>query len=173
MQNSFENGGGSAHFHIVFISRQRINFIAQLFGLAATGSGLCTVQSAALELWSSSSLIAFLLTISKTLLTLPVFNENHNAWLPCLNKLEIRLKNYGLQLKFFLGYSTKVTRLSSLKQLSFSLKTIILCCKCHGNSPKKYESTAPPEILMNIWLGKPGQMGGGRWPNRRRRVRKL
>ncbi len=53
-----------------------------------------------------------------------------------------------------------------LKSFFFSLKSINLCCKCNGNSQKKYDSTAPPEILMKIWLQQ-------KWPNWGRRMTKL
>ena len=40
-------------------------------------------------------------------------------------------------------------------------------------SQKKYCRTAPWEIQLKLWLGRPYEIGGGRLRNRRRRVRRL
>ena len=46
------------------------------------------------------------------------------------------------------------------------------CWNCNGNSQKKYDGTAPWEILVKIWLLRHGQTGGCMWPNWRMLVRR-
>ena len=83
---------------------------------------------------------------------------------------------FGRVLDFTGGFGLKVRQVSAgfgCREGYYPWKALISAANVMEISRKKYDWTAPWEILMKRWLLRHGQMGGGRWPNGRRRVKRL
>ena len=90
--------------------------------------------------------------------------------------LEEKTLKFGRVWDFTGVFGLKVCEVSAgfgCREGYYPWKALISAANVMEISWKKYDWTAPWEILMKRWLLRHGQMGGGRWPNRRRRVMRL